>query len=87
MPLQLGLAVQIHHLYRSKFLVDTLHAMGFCSSYAEVLRFEKNAADCVKPDILDGDVDLLERLSSLQPIMLIITSSLLTAKGHFTEWV
>jgi len=26
-PLQVGLAVQTHHLYRSKFLVDTLHEM------------------------------------------------------------
>ena len=59
-PLQVGLAVQIHHLYRSKFIVDTLHEMGFCSSYAEVLRFEKNAADCVEPDVLGGDVDLPE---------------------------
>ena len=59
-PLQVGLAVQIHHLYRSKFLVDTLHEMGFCCSYTEVIRFEKNAADCVEPDVLGGDVDLLE---------------------------
>ena len=59
-PLQVGLAVQIHHLYRSKFIVDTLHEMGFCSSYKEVIRFEKNAADCVEPDVLGGDVDLLE---------------------------
>ena len=58
--LQVGLAVQIHHLYRSKFIVDTLHEMGFCSSYKEVIRFEKNAADCVEPDVLGGDVDLLE---------------------------
>jgi len=45
-PLQIALSVQMHHLYRSKFLVDSLSAMGFCSSYCEVLRFEKNAAHC-----------------------------------------
>ncbi len=56
-PLQIGLAVQIHHLYRSSLIVDTLHEMGFCSSYTEVMRFEKNAADCVEPG---GDVDLLD---------------------------
>ena len=33
--------------------------MGFCSSYAEVIRFEKNAADCVEPDVLVGNVNLL----------------------------
>ena len=59
-PLQVGLAVQIHHLYRSKFILDTLHEMGFCSSFKEVIRFEKNAADCVEPDVLGGDVDFLE---------------------------
>jgi 5'-3' exonuclease len=56
-PLQLGLAVQAHHLYRSKFIVDTLCEMGFCSSYGEVLRFEKNAADCVAPDMLGEDIE------------------------------
>ena len=56
-PLQIGLAVQVHHLYRSKFLVDTLHEMGYSSSYGEVLRFEKNAANCVTPDLLVEDID------------------------------
>lgn len=43
-PLQIGLGVQTHHLHRSKFLVDTLHEMGFSSSYGEVLRFEKKCS-------------------------------------------
>ena len=58
-PLQLGLAVQVHHLYRSRFLVDTLHGMGFSTSYNEVLRFEKNAAS-IAPDKLADDIDLLD---------------------------
>jgi len=29
-PLQLGLAVQLHHHYGSRYLIDTLHALGFC---------------------------------------------------------
>ena len=37
-PLQIGLAVQIHHLY-SKIIVD--HKMVSCSSYTEVIKFEK----------------------------------------------
>ena len=47
-------------MYRSQFLVDTLHEMGFCSSYKEVLHFEKNAAESVAPDMLANDNDLLD---------------------------
>ena len=36
-PMQIGLAVQIHHCFSSKFLVDTLYSLGFSSSYNEVL--------------------------------------------------
>lgn len=54
----MGLAVKVHR-WRSKFIVDTLHEMGFCCSYTEVMRFFKNAADCVEP-VLGGDVHLLE---------------------------
>ena len=38
------LGVQLHHHFRSKLLVDTLHSHGFCCSYAEVTRLEKSAA-------------------------------------------
>ena len=58
-PLQLGLAVQIHHLCRSKFIVEILHEMGFCSSYTEVIRFEKNVASYVEPQVLGSNVDLI----------------------------
>ena len=34
--------------------------MGFASSYNEVLRFEKNAADSVAPDMLADDIDVLD---------------------------
>ena len=57
-PLQLGLAVQMHHHFRSRFLIDTLSAMGFCSSYSEVQRFEENAAASVATDVLGGDIDI-----------------------------
>ena len=57
-PLQICLSVQMHHLYRSRFLVDTLCEMGFCSSYAEAQRFEKNAANCVAGNILGEDADV-----------------------------
>lgn len=34
--------------------------MGFASSYKEVLRFEKNAADSVAADMLADDTDMLD---------------------------
>ena len=46
-PLQIALGVQMHHHYKSKYLIESLHALGFSSSYKEVLMFERNAAvDC-----------------------------------------
>lgn len=43
-PLQLGLGVQMHHHFASRFLIDTLHELGFSCSYAEVKRYERSAA-------------------------------------------
>ena len=43
-PLQVGLGVQMHHHFSSKFLVDTLYRLGFCSSYTEIKKFETSAA-------------------------------------------
>lgn len=43
-PLQIGLGVQMHRHFGSKFLIDSLHQNGFCSSYQEVQRFERCAA-------------------------------------------
>lgn len=56
-PLQIGLALQMHHLYRSRFLIDTLFQMGFCSSYSEVHRFQMNSANCIAPNMLDPNTD------------------------------
>ena len=44
-PIQLSLAVILHRLYESRYLIDLLHKFGLCASYAEVLRFESCAAD------------------------------------------
>ncbi len=49
--LQLGLGVQLHHHFASRFLIDTLHHHGFCCSYEEVKRFEENAAQSHGTDI------------------------------------
>ncbi len=50
-PLQIGIGVQMHHHFGSKFLIDSLNSHGFCSSYSEVKRFEKSAADCLGKDV------------------------------------
>ncbi|CAH3022720.1 unnamed protein product, partial [Porites evermanni] len=50
-PLQIGLAVQMHHHYGSKFLIDSLNSHGFCSSYTEVKKFEMSAAQTKGTDI------------------------------------
>jgi hypothetical protein len=50
-PLQIGLGVQMHHHFASKFLIDTLHEHGFCSSYKEVKKFESSAAVSKGTDI------------------------------------
>ncbi len=58
-PLQVGLAVQLHHLYRSRFLIDTLYHMGYSSSYSEIQRFEKNAAEYTTPNMLGNNLDVV----------------------------
>jgi hypothetical protein len=50
-PIQMGLAIELHAMFRSRFLVETLHALGFCSSYSEVMEFEKNAAITMEPEL------------------------------------
>lgn len=43
-PIQIGLAIQLHHSFASHFLIDTLHHHGFCLSYQEVKTFNQKAA-------------------------------------------
>ena len=50
-PLQIGLAIQLHHNFASRFLVDSLNSLGFCSSYDEVQNFSKNASSDQGTDI------------------------------------
>ena len=40
--LQIGLGIQLHYQYASRFLIDTLYQHGFCCSYNEVHQFEQN---------------------------------------------
>ena len=69
----------MHYNIGSRFLIDSLHEHGFCSSYSEVQRFEHNAAltrGTVTPnfcandtiqymaDNMDHNVNTLDRLNS-----------------------
>ena len=60
MPLQVGLAVQLHHNFASRFLIDTLLCQGFCSSYQEVQLFNQNAALDQGTDIPDYDREFVQ---------------------------
>ena len=42
-PLQLGIGVQMHRQFGSKFLIVSLYSQGFSLSYAEILRLERCA--------------------------------------------
>eukprot|EP00794_Sanderia_malayensis_P014577 gene14577-16079_t len=47
----------MHHHFGSRFLIDSLHHHGFCSSYSEVQNYERNAAVAtgIDLDIPDGE--------------------------------
>ena len=44
LPLQIGLAIQLHHQFGSRFLIEIINKLGFCSPYQEVQKYESNAA-------------------------------------------
>ena len=50
-PLQIGLGVQLHTKNASRNLLDSLHSMGFCWSYNEARKFERNGAISQGTDI------------------------------------
>lgn len=56
-PLQLGLGVQMHHHFISKHLVQTLHKLGFSSSYSEVQKFRMCAAISPKGEELQNTTE------------------------------
>ena len=60
----------MHHLFRSRFLIDSLSVMGYCSSYSEVQRFENNAAAAIAPDMLGGDLDMLDMALLIMSIII-----------------
>jgi hypothetical protein len=44
-PFSVGLALQFHHEYCSKQLIETLNSYGFCANYTEIRRFLTSAAN------------------------------------------
>ena len=86
-PMQLGLAIQLHHHYISRYLVDTLNSLGFCISYSETVKFEKNATMCT--DIHNDHIIQLNSESFIQYVadkMSITTSVPLIVETHFMVW-
>ena len=59
-PLQVGLAVQLHHHFASRCLIDTLHSLGFCSSYQEAQLFNQNVALDQGTDIPDYNGEFVQ---------------------------
>ena len=87
-PLQIGLAVQMHYNFGSRFLIDSLHEHGFCSSYSEVQRYEHSAAltrgtdipnfcanDTIQymADNVDHNVNTLDGLNTFHGMGMIVT--------------
>ena len=59
-PLQLGLGVQLHHHFGSRYLIDLLNSLGFCCPYREVQRFERSAAATQVTEIAKSDEHFLQ---------------------------
>ena len=53
----LALAVILHRHFESRYLIDILHAFGFCASYSEVIEFEACATDQMGSDLHDVGID------------------------------
>ena len=57
-PLLFALAIEMDHVYSSRWLIDQLNKFGFCESYYEVTRFKQGVviSDDVE-ELLDAQVD------------------------------
>ena len=53
-PFHLGLAIQLHHEFGSRGLVDNLNSHGFCASYSEMRRFLTSVALKEEDSIKEG---------------------------------
>ena len=49
-PLQICPGVQLHLEFESRFFIETLHELGFCSSYQKVQTYQQSAAVSQHPE-------------------------------------
>ena len=78
-PLQLGFAVQLHHQFASKYLIDVLNSLGFCVSYTEVQMFESSAVVANRTNIENYQKDMF-----IQYVGDNVDHNLRTLDGHNT---
>jgi hypothetical protein len=78
-PLQVGLGVQAHFLFRSRLLNDILYNLGFAVSYDEVRQFEGSAA--ISDDIR---IQFDASVQSLQFVADNVDHNIATLDGHGT---
>lgn len=54
-PVLFGLGVSLDHAFGSKWLLNVLAKLGFCSSWDEVYRFRQSVVQCSDEDLPDSD--------------------------------
>ena len=62
LPCLLGLAVQLDHRFGSKWLIERLHLMKVCESYAELQTYKWSI---IRDNVLK---ELLEKLPTVKPV-------------------
>ena len=82
-PLQIGLGVQMHHHFTSKYLVDILSNLGFASSYKEV----ENMNAVQQWPIPQKYLTIMASLFNMLLITLTIMCARWMAGVLFMEWV
>ena len=80
-PLQFGLSTQMHHLFGSRVLVDTLHKHGFGCSYDEVQSFERSSAVSEAPGVAHESI---KSDSAIQFVADNVDHDIATIKCHGT---
>ena len=66
MPSQLGLTIQLDHMFGSKWLIDCIHHLGYSESYVELHRYKycylnvKNVCGSMDQDTIITDEDVVE---------------------------
>ena len=90
-PLQVGLGIQLHHHFASKFLIDSLNKHGFCCSYSEVIKFECNDAVAhfvqYVADNVDHNIQTIDGMNTFHDMGMIDTTTPATANNRHVPWI